>query len=550
MQETFLRDLSVIITARNEEFLARTVEGVIANKRGNTEVIVVCDGNWPNPPIVDHPDITMIYHSTSIGQRAAINEAARLSRAKFIMKLDAHCVVDEGFDVKLMADCEPNWTVVPRMYNLHGFDWVCDSCHNHEYQGPTPEKCLKCGGKVHREMVWKPRLHKRSDFMRFDSDLHFQYWGELERRPESKADLAETMSFVGACFFMHRKWYWDIGGSEEEWGSWGQQGTELSCKTWLMGGRVMVNKKTWFSHLFRTQGGDFGFPYPQSGKQIDHARKRSKEFFMEGKWPKAVHNLEWLIHKFAPVPGWENHPFGKGSTMMQNTSGPTKGIIYYTDNQIPFKFGHIVRREISKTGLPIVSASLKPMDFGKNIVVREKRGYLAYHKQILAALEASTADIIFFCEHDVFYHASHFDFTPPRNDIYYYNTNFWRVRGSDGYAVHYDTAQVNLICAYRELLVKHYKEKLRRIEATGFDMAMGFEPGRNSRKERIDDFKGEFFQSEFPCLDIRHGANLTASRWSQDQFRNQSSCQGWKETYLDLIPGWKMERTAFTQFSR
>ena len=35
-----------------------------------------------------------------------------------MMKLDAHCAVDEGFDVKLMADCEPDWTVVPRMFNL------------------------------------------------------------------------------------------------------------------------------------------------------------------------------------------------------------------------------------------------------------------------------------------------------------------------------------------------------------------------------------------------------------------------------------------------
>ena len=44
-------DLSVLIAARNEEFLNRTVEDVLAKKRGNTEVIVVCDGNWPIPPL-------------------------------------------------------------------------------------------------------------------------------------------------------------------------------------------------------------------------------------------------------------------------------------------------------------------------------------------------------------------------------------------------------------------------------------------------------------------------------------------------------------------
>ena len=538
-------DLSVIITARNEEFLSRTVEGVLKNKRGNTEVIVICDGNWPKPPIVDHPDITMLYHSTSIGQRAAINEAARLSTATYMMKLDAHCIVDEGFDVKLMADCETNWTVVPRMYNLHAFDWVC-KCGERKYQGPTPEKCEKCGKKMKREMIWKPRLHKRSDFMRFDSDLKFQYWGVLGERPESKGEIAETMSFVGACFFMYRDWYWELGGSEEEWGSWGQQGTEWACKTWLSGGKVMVNKKTWFAHLFRTQGGDFGFPYPQSGKQVDHARKRSREFFLQGKWPKAIHSLNWLIEKFAPVPGWDV----KAPVVTSNGSKVTKGIIYYTDNQVPFKLGHLCRQQILKAGLPIVSASLKPMNFGKNIVLGIPRGYLAYHKQILAALEALDTDIVFFCEHDVFYHPSHFDFTPEKKDVYYYNFNWWRIRSTDGHAIHYDTHQVNFICGFRNHLLQHYKEKVRRIEATGFDMAMGFEPGCNSREERIDTFKAERFDSKFPCLDIRYGGNLTKSRWSPDQFRSPRSCRGWKESKLSTIEGWNLKDDSFSKYSR
>lgn len=540
-----MRDLSVIITARNEEFLSRTVEGVLKNKRGDTEVIVVCDGNWPNPAIVDHPDLTMIFHAQSIGQRAAINEAAKLSTATYIMKLDAHCIVDEGFDVKLMADCEYTWTVVPRMYNLHAFDWVCTACNFRKYQGPTPEKCEKCGKPMRREMVWKPRWGRRSDFMRFDRDLHFQYWGELGNRPESKGEIADTMSFVGACFFMHRKRYWELGGSEEEWGSWGQQGTEWACKTWLSGGRVVVNKKTWFSHLFRTQGGDFGFPYPQSGRQVEHARQRSKEFFLDGKWKQAVHPLSWLIEKFSPIPGWHDTDNAKAPIVTVNASKPSKGIIYYTDNKVNVKLGYMCRQAIKKSGLPIVSASLKPMDFGKNIVLPMERGYLAYHKQILAALEASTADIIFFCEHDVLYHPSHFSFTPEKQDVYYYNTNFWRVRAQDGFAIHYDTEQVNLICAYRSLLLSHYREKVKRIERDGFSMRMGFEPGCNRRKERIDQFPAERFRSEFPCLDIRHDKNLTASRWSKEQFRDQRNCQGWKELWLSVIPGWDFSDDAF-----
>lgn len=537
-------DLSVLITARNEEFLARTVDGIMKNKRGKTEVIVILDGTWADPALEDHEDLTIVYHPVSVGQRVAINEAARLSKAKFIMKLDAHCIVDEGFDVKLMADCEYDWTVIPRMYNLHAFDWVCINCGFRHYQGPKID-CEKCHSEMKREIVWQPRWHKQSDFMRFDQDLHFQYWGDFKNRPEAQGDIADTMSNLGACFFMHRQRYWDMGGLDEEHGSWGQFGTEISCKTWLSGGRQVVNKKTWYSHLFRTQPG-FNFPYPQSQKQIEHAREHSKDMWRNNKWPKAVHTLDWLIQKFAPVPGWE---------MPSN-----KGIIFYTDNQLNLKIARAVQGRLKSTGLPIVSASLKPMNFGKNIVVKGERGALTMFKQILATLEASTAEIIFFCEHDVLYHPSHFDFTPSRKDVYYYNENVWKVRLDDGHAVHYDCRQVSGLCAYRELLIAHYRERVRLVEEkvaefsrdylagdrhddaeTDRDLdryirAMGYEPGTHNRKERVDDYKSEAWKSPYPIVDIRHTSNLTRSRWSQDEFRNKRNCEGWIES--DEIPGW------------
>lgn len=532
-----MRDVSVIITARNEEFLSRTVEGVLKNKRGNTEVIVVCDGNWPDPSVVDHPDLVMIYHAESIGQRAAINEAARLSTAKFIMKLDAHCIVDEGFDVKLMADCEYTWTVVLRMYNLHGFDWVCTSCKFRKYQGPTPKKCEKCAGKMNREMVWEPRWHKRSDFMRFDSDLKFQYWGDLGRRPESQGDIADTMSFVGACFFMHRKRYWELGGSEEEWGSWGQQGTEWACKTWLSGGRVVVNKKTWFSHLFRTQGGDFGFPYPQSGRQVEHARKRSKEFFIEGKWPKAIHTIDWLIAKFAPVPGWEGHKANVAPVVTPDGSKLTKGVVYYTRNTVNPNILLACQKQLQKSFVgPIISVSSKPIAFGNNVILSLGGDYLEMFKKILLGLQTIKTDIVFFCEDDVLYHPSHFEFTPSKQDVYYYDQNVWRVRVKDSHAIHYDTNQLNMLCGYRDFLIRHYTERVRRVEKEGFSLRMGFEPGTHHRRERVDEYKADFWNALYPTLDLRHDKNLTANRWRQDQFRDPRNCRGWRES--DTVEGW------------
>ena len=555
-----MKDLSVLIAARNEEFLLRTVESILTQKRGNTEIIIVCDGNWPDPPIPDDPDVIMIYHPQSIGQRQAVNEAARLSSAKYVMKLDAHCVVDEGFDVKLMADCQPDWTVIPRMYNLHVFDWVCNKCGNRWYQSPTPKHCKKdpegktdnekCDStSFKRDIVWKPRLSRRSDFMRFDSELHFQYWGSYGSRPEAQGDIAEIMSFVGACFFMERARYWQLDGLDEEHGSWGQMGTEIACKSWLSGGRLVVNKKTWFSHMFRTQGGDFGFPYPISGKQTDHAKRYSQDIWKNNKWPKATRPLSWLLDKFHPIPGWESYKPTTAPVVTVVGLEPTKGIIYYTDNRINFRLAHMCRSQMKQSGLSVTSASLKPMHFGTNVCISMQRGYVAYHKQILAALEASNAEIVYFCEHDTYYHPSHFDFTPPKKDVYYYDLNWWRVRTSDGFAIHYETDQVNLICGYRETLLKHYKEKMRRIEKDGFDMAMGFEPGCNSRKEKIDDLPAERYRAAYPSLDLRYGGNLTKSRWKQSDFRNQRSCSGWLESDLAHIPGWELKNDAFTRYS-
>lgn len=297
-------DLSILIPARNEIFLARTIEDIIANMRGDTEVIAVCDGYWPEPVIKDHPRVHLIHHAVSMGQRTATNEAAKLSRSKYIMKADAHCAFDEGFDIKLMTDCDHDWTVVPRMYNLHAFDWVCQNGHQ-RYQGP-PGPCTECNAETKMEIIWKPRLNRRSDFMRFDKDLKFQYWFDYEKRPEAKGDICDLMSFIGACWFMERSRYWEIDGLDENHGSWGQMGTEIACKSWLSGGRLVVNKKTWFSHMFRTNNAGFTFPYDISGKDINIARKHSKNLWIKGQWPKAIHPLSWLIDKFAPVPSWHD----------------------------------------------------------------------------------------------------------------------------------------------------------------------------------------------------------------------------------------------------
>ena len=50
----------------------------------------------------------------------------------------------------------------------------------------------------------------------------------------------------------------------------------------------------------------------------------------------------------------------------------TKGIIYYTDNKLKEPLFSLVQKYISASELPIVSCSLKPINFGKNIVLENR----------------------------------------------------------------------------------------------------------------------------------------------------------------------------------
>lgn len=536
--------LSFIIPARNEfyhdlDLLSLTVENVLANT-SQSSIIVILDGydsGWPPTPLPVDPRITVIHHGKSIGQRAACNEGARVSTAKFICKLDAHCAIDKDFDVKMMAQCDYLATLIPTQYNLHAFSWVCKKCKSSTYQGPKPPRCTKCNSQYVKIVpVWQPRGWKERDGVwsgnpkttawRFDSQLHFQYWGELAKRYPPDQRLTPTLSCLGACWMLQRERYWELEGMDEKHGSWGQQGTELACKTWLSGGQMLVNHDTWFAHLFRTQPG-FGFPYSNPGADV--ARARSRELWLKDRWPKAKHSLDWLVKKFAPVPDWPQEK-AKGAA------------IYYTCCSHDETLELAARNNLKSAtnGHELGCVALQRTDFGDWTVVinREKSG-ATMHYQIVAGLERSTADYVFLCESDVFYHRSHFDFVPPDDKTIYYNTNVWRVRYADGHAVRTASLQqVSGICANRELLLAHYRKRIAFIEASGgvFDTKrMAYEPGTRGR---FGDEHIANWESLYPNIDITgHGNTLTVPHFSIDSFRNKKYAEGWRETD-DEIPGW------------
>src|SRR5690606_17635243 len=148
-------------------------------------------------------------------QRAATNLGARISKAKYVMKVDAHCSFDKGFDRKLIEGFQQTGeyvVVVPVMRNLHAFDWVCPDGHR-RYQG-TSGVCKECGKETVRDIKWIGKKSPRSDSYCFDSEPHFQYFNAYRQRDiykeQLKTGFTETMSLQGSAFMCTREKYFEL----------------------------------------------------------------------------------------------------------------------------------------------------------------------------------------------------------------------------------------------------------------------------------------------------------------------------------------------------
>lgn len=217
--------LSIIIPSRKDPYLNKTVESILANSEGEIEVICVLDGYWAMP--VDDPRVRVLHLGRQVGMRGAINAGIAMARGEYLMKCDSHCMFGRGFDRLLLEEIKDNWVVIPRMYQLDVDKWeiMTDKTPN-DYSKLV---ILKSFNKFHGE-DWRSRAKQRKDIM-----------------------IDETMSFQGSCWVMSHK-HWDsvIGELQEEgYGPFTQEPIEIGMKTLVAGGKIMVNKKTWYAHKNR-----------------------------------------------------------------------------------------------------------------------------------------------------------------------------------------------------------------------------------------------------------------------------------------------------------
>jgi glycosyltransferase involved in cell wall biosynthesis len=285
--------LSVIIPSRVDTYLQKTVDDLLLKAKGEIEVIVVLDGYWPETLLKDDPRVKIIHQGEvhdNLGMRAAINTGMSIAEGEYVMKVDEHVLMDEGYDEKLKADCEDDWLVVPRRYRLDAEKWEViedgrppvDYMHiAYPYQRPYDRRCGLYGGGID-----KARTQERQDIL-----------------------IDDTMSMQGSCYFL-KKTYWDKlfpdGLDDENYGKFNHEAQEIHFKVQLSGGRFVVNKKTWYAHLHKGKGGKgYGFSREQY-KKHETDKEKARRYCMDY-WLAThdyPHDFKWLIDKFWPIPSW------------------------------------------------------------------------------------------------------------------------------------------------------------------------------------------------------------------------------------------------------
>ena len=283
--------LSIIIPSRNERFLEQTTRDLLLKAKEEIEIIVVLDGYWPLiEEIVNDDRVIYLHKGVSEGMRQGINSGVAIAKGEYIMKIDGHCMMDEGFDVKLKADCEDNWIVVPRRKRLDAENWC-----------PTDIK------KIDIDQMYLSYPDCVDD--RGGPGLHGRLWNT--RSLENKdIEIDDLMSAQGSCYFMKKKYFEELELLDHEnYGPFGSEFQEVGLKCWLSGGRVVRNKKTWYAHLHK--GRKYGRGYFLNNKDMKRANEFSNKWITGEAWSKQTKPLSWLIKKFWPIPGWTEENYEK-----------------------------------------------------------------------------------------------------------------------------------------------------------------------------------------------------------------------------------------------
>lgn len=213
-------DLSVVIPARHEKYLAKTILDILAKAVTRIEIIVVLDGYWePSENIIVSDRVKYIHNGQPLGMRESINRSVAIASGKYLLKCDAHVMFAHGFDRVLIDNHRTRRVQVPTRKRLDPKKWAVID-----------------GSDI--------------NYLRMDGN----YRGVLDKKKNGDPKLNSKKidridAFQGSCWFMRTRAYQALGLLDaENWGPMGHESQEIYFKVTSNHGNVVRNKHTWYAH--------------------------------------------------------------------------------------------------------------------------------------------------------------------------------------------------------------------------------------------------------------------------------------------------------------
>ena len=224
--------LSIIIPSYKDPILHKTIDDILKNSElgDKLEILPILDGYWPSQIIKDDPRIRIVHLGRNRGMRGAINAGMSVARGEFVMRLDEHCCFGKGFDKILTDACESNQMMTARRFFLDPIKWEVMDMPHIDYEKLVIQN-MGNGVRKFAGQPWRSRDKERKDIM-----------------------IDETTAMQGSMWILPKKWWDEVIGEldTENYGPLIQDSVEVQMKTWQAGGKIMINKKTWFAHKHRS----------------------------------------------------------------------------------------------------------------------------------------------------------------------------------------------------------------------------------------------------------------------------------------------------------
>jgi len=216
--------LSIVIPTLNDaEETNKTIESIYQTSPYEVEIIVIDDGS-EIPFKLDDNRARLFRFEERKGAGQARHFGAQQARSKHLLFIDSHMRFTEGWLDNALARIKDT---------------------------PKTLWCGTCLGLNESNMdVSKPMGAYTGANLVLYATKHNTIFDGVWCKDDKDKDDYEISCVMGACYFIHRNWYFHIKGLEQTM-MWGSEEPILSVKTWLAGGEVRLMKSVKIGHKFR-----------------------------------------------------------------------------------------------------------------------------------------------------------------------------------------------------------------------------------------------------------------------------------------------------------